>query len=83
MAPTDQAAILHLRVSQAEVADMDPRRGVTDLPEAATVHHAAGMDLEVGPEAVPEAVPEVALGVARHLPVGGEVVEDTVRLRLE
>lgn len=66
---------------------MDPRREVTDLPEVATVHHAADMDLEVGQEAVPEVVPEVvpeaASGVARRLRVGGEVAEDTVRLRLE
>lgn len=61
---------------------MDLRREVTGLPEAATVHHAAGTDLEVGPEAVPEAVPEVASEVARHLQVGGEVVEDMVHLRL-
>lgn len=58
---------------------MDPRREVTDLPEVATVHHAADMDLEVGQEVVPEA----ASGVARRLRVGGEVAEDTVRLRLE
>ncbi|KAI7052588.1 hypothetical protein KC366_g46 [Hortaea werneckii] len=50
-AAMDQAAILRLPDLPVEAADTDLRREGTGLLEAATAHHAAGMDLEGWPAA--------------------------------